>query len=368
MSALDDYLNSGRSSGRKATSKNSKPQPPEPYPEDQRGDPWEGNGAAPRGREQENGHDPVAVETFTAAQLDAMELPEPKCILKDSIPEGLTVLAGKPKLGKSWWALAVAHAVALGRKALGAIDDVEQGSVLYLALEDTKRRLKSRQAKMLAKMGIKAPDNLTLATAWPKADKGGLYAVAEWLDDHKDARLGIIDTWAKFRPAKTRGRDCYEEDYEHSTQLKALADQFGVGLLAMHHCRKLPADDPVDSVSGTLGLTGAADAVLVLKRERGQHDAALFVTGRDIEEQELAMRWDNTSALWSIMGTADQYRMSRERAEIVEILRRENRPMSPSEIAPLVGKKVGNVKYLLWKLAQENWLKNEEGKYSVLKH
>src|SRR5262249_55515259 len=154
-------------------------------------------------------------------------------------------------------------------------------------------------------------------TAWPRQDAGGLEALAGWIEEHPDARLILIDTWAKFRPQKVRGDDAYEIDYAHAAALKALTDRYGIAIVVLHHCRKMDADDPVDSVSGTLGLTGCADAVLVLKRERGRHDAALFVTGRDLEEQEFALQFDPEFALWSIAGDADEYRLSQERAVLL---------------------------------------------------
>jgi hypothetical protein len=164
---------------------------------------------------------------------------------------------------------------------------------------------------------------------------------------------------------KTRGRDAYEEDYEQGTQLKALADKYDVPILPLHHCRKMESADPVDMVSGTLGLTGSADGVLVLKRERGQHDAALFVTGRDIEEQELALRWDGEYALWSLVGQADEYRMSKERAEVLKVLKRENRAMTPKELAPLIGKTHNTTKQHLWQMEKDGWLTTQDGQYSV---
>jgi hypothetical protein len=146
------------------------------------------------------------VEIFTAADLHTMELPEPKWAVDGIVPAGLSLLAGKPKLGKSWLALVIAVAVAMGGVALGSVQ-VEAGAVLYLALEDTKRRLKDRLAKLAARQGIAAwPATLHLASACPRQDKGGLYALAEWLNDHPQARLVVIDTWPRFRPFRTRSR------------------------------------------------------------------------------------------------------------------------------------------------------------------
>jgi hypothetical protein len=282
-----------------------------------------------------------------------MELPDPKWAVAGILPEGLSVFAGKPKLGKSWLALNIALAASLGGVAFGSIR-VEQGHVLYLALEDTKRRLKSRLEKLLQKEGGGKPDALHLARTWPRQDQGGLFALTEWIIDHqKTARLIVIDTWPKFRPGRTRNSDSYEEDYTNGSAVKALADRYQVAVLAICHCRKLPATDPLDEVSGTLGLTGAADGVLVLRRERGQHDATLFVTGRDIDEQEMALRWDPQYAQWSILGKADEYRLSKERQEVIELLEKAGKPLTPSEASPLLNKPPSTVKRLFWTMGQD---------------
>src|SRR5262249_43451065 len=128
---------------------------------------------------------------------------------------------------------------------------------------------------------------------WPRQDDGGLEAVERWLTKHRGgARLVIVDTWPKFRP-RPRGRngDRYAEDYQDAADLKGLLDRHAVAGLALVHCRKLGSEDPLEEVSGTLGLTGAADTTLVLRRDRGKHDATLFVTGRDVEEREVALDW-----------------------------------------------------------------------------
>jgi hypothetical protein len=309
--------------------------------------------------------DAPGVEIFTAAELHGMELPEPKWAVEGIIPEGLSLLAGKPKLGKSWLALNVALAIATGGTALGSIP-VEKGDVLYLALEDTKRRLKDRIAKLARRQALATwPATLHLARTWPRQDKGGLMALLEWLDEHRDARLVVLDTWPKFRPFHIRGRDTYEEDYEHAGEVKAVADKYGVAIHGLAHCRKMDAADPIDEVSGTLGLTGAADGVGVLKRERGQHDATLFVSGRDVDEREVALRWEPQYALWSILGGAEEYRMSKERREVLDLLDSAGEPLSPTEAAGRLGKKVGAVKKLLWTMYEAGQVqKLDGGKYT----
>jgi hypothetical protein len=289
-------------------------------------------------------------------------LPEPRWAVEGILPEGLSILAGKPKLGKSWLAMNLALAVASGGVALGKIP-VERGPVLYLALEDTKRRFQARLRKLLSRTNAAAPEGLTLATAgdWPRQDKGGAPALREWLHVYQGLRLVVIDTWAKFRTAKAAGRDEYEQDTEHASELKELADKHGLALLIVTHCTKLNAPDPIDQVRGSLGLTGAADTILVMRRERGQHDAALFVTGRDVEDSEQALQWDPQYCLWTLLGDADAYRMSAERRQVLTEIEKAGRPLRPTELALLLGKGLNATKQLVWKMEQAGLLRADSG-------
>lgn len=240
--------------------------------------------------------------TFTAAQLECMELPEPRHAVQGLLSEGLGLLAGKPKAGKSWLALNLALAVASGGKALGSID-VEQGEVLYAALEDSPRRLKGRLAKVL--QGASAPPGLTFATDWARFDDGGAEQLDDWLTRHPNARLVILDTLAKVRPARARNGNSYDEDYAHLGAIKAVADAHKVCVLAVHHLRKMFSDDPLDLISGTLAIAGAADSILILQRTGAAPgiDAELHVRGRDMEDADLALRFRSDCATWEVAGT-----------------------------------------------------------------
>jgi AAA domain-containing protein len=162
-----------------------------------------------------NGHRRTS---WTATELLAETFPDPRFAVVDLIPEGLTFLAGAPKLGKSWLALGLGVAVAAGGRALGKIP-VESGPVLYLALEDSPRRLQSR---LLTLLGPDAgPEGLHLETEWPRLDAGGLERIDEWLEANPAARLGWIDVWPRIRARTDRRTDHYQADYEAAAQLQA---------------------------------------------------------------------------------------------------------------------------------------------------
>jgi hypothetical protein len=294
------------------------------------------------------------------------ELPPVRWIVPALLPEGVTLLAGKPKLGKSWLAYGLAVAVASGGVALGT-KPVERGHVLYLALEDGPRRLQGRLKKILA--GQAAPGSLHIATEWPRIDEGGTELLENWLGVNPNGRLVVVDILKRIRPLanSARNRSVYDADYEALESLQSLASEFGVAILVVHHTRKLAAVDPVDEVSGSTGLSGGADGILVLKRDRGRADAYLHVTGREIEEEtELALKWDANLATWSLAGDADEYRLSNERQQLLRTLQNADALMSPKEIAEATGKTVGSVKVLLGEMVKAGQVANPSyGKYGL---
>ncbi len=296
-------------------------------------------------------HRPAVI---SAAELAALELPELVWVVDQLMPQGLVILAGPPKAGKSWLALAIAVAVACGGRVLSRWR-VQQGEALYLGLEDSLRRLKGRIGQPLA--GEAMPAGLHLATEWPHLDRGGLEALDLWLGDHPGCRLVVIDTLARVRPSRRRDQDAYQADAEAVAPLQALAQRRGVAIVLVHHTRKRDRRagevDPLEAVSGTLGLTGVADAVWVLRRGRFGGEGVLSVMGRDIGEQELALRF--ADGLWSYVGEAAEVALSTERRAILDVLHTSG-SMSLRDVADAVGAKVTSTKRLLQKLAVDGLL------------
>lgn len=258
-------------------------------------------------------------DTWNARDLMAATFPEPRWAVPGLLTEGLNLLAGAPKVGKSWWALGVAAAVAAGGCALGSIK-VEPGEVLYLALEDTPRRLQRRLALVL---GDDEPSPLLeFRTAWPRLPEGGADRLADHLAARPDTQLVVGDVLAKMRgtPSRDSGSQ-YAADYEALGALKSVADEFGTPLLVLHHTRKQAADDWLDTLSGTNGIAGSADAILVMGRARNAADAVLNVSGRDVEEAQYAMRFDPTRGAWNLLdGPAANYSLSDERRRMLDLL------------------------------------------------
>ena len=297
----------------------------------------------------------------SAAAILSKELPPIKYIVPGYLCEGLTILAGKPKIGKSWFALDLAIAVAMGGYALGGNDRVTAGDVLYLALEDNERRLQKR-LKLLLHSSSSIPERLFIDVDCPRLDQGGLQAIECWIMSANAPRLLIIDVAKKVRAPQKAGDNIYEADYAAFTPSKALADKYGIAILVLHHTRKQEADDPFDTVSGSTGLTGVADTVLVLTKDA--KGPTLYGRGRDIEEFETAMRFDKHTGTWTALGNPEEVRMGDERASILKLLLEAIEPMGPNEIAAALKAEPGSIRQLLFQMLKQGQVeKVARGKY-----
>lgn len=236
----------------------------------------------------------------TGAWLDAQHFPPMAWAVPGLIPEGMGLLTGPPKAGKSWCALGIGLAVAAGGHALGKVPTGDPRPVLLLALEDGDRRLQGRCRTLLP--GQPIPERLHYVTAATPAEL--LPLVGAWLDLHGHQHpLVILDTLGKVMPPALPGEGAYQRDYRIGSRLKALADGHpGTCLLVVHHTRKASSEDWMDSTSGTNGLNGAADFTVNLSRNRNEDAGVLRVTGRDVPEGEYAIT--SASGSWTIDGEA----------------------------------------------------------------
>ena len=225
---------------------------------------------------------------FNAQGLNQMTFNPIKYVIHGYIVEGLTLFAGKPKIGKSWLLLHAAFAVAEGGYTLGNVQ-CEQGDVLYAALEDNQRRLQSRLTKLF---GTKDwPAKLHFTCEMPRLAEGGLDFIKTWIESVERPRLVIIDTLAMVRMPNRKDTSTYDADYAAVKELRDLALKYGIAIVLVHHLRKAEADDPFDTISGTLGLTGAPDTIMILSRDQNR-GTTLRAKGRDLVEIEKAVRFD----------------------------------------------------------------------------
>ena len=221
-------------------------------------------------------------------------LPPTKFCVDTLLPQGLCILGGSPKVGKSWLVLDLCVHVAQGTPLWGL--DVARGDVLYLCLEDSERRIQER----LNTITDNVPDGMYFATGCTSIESG----VCDWLRDFKHQHPAItlvaIDT---FQLIRTPTPDVsYGGDYAELRVLKELADELGICLLLVHHLRKMNDKDPVNKLSGSTGISGAVDAIFVLdKNERIERLATFYASGRDIRDRKIQLELDEYTCTWNLL-------------------------------------------------------------------
>ena len=233
------------------------------------------------------------LKTFSVNDLLDREFDLQLPIVEGILYPGIYMLGGASKLGKSFLALQIAYHVSTGRELWG--HRTNQSGVLYLALEDSQRRLQRRLSTMF---GTEGTDDLRFATASRKIGGGLELQLQHHLECWPDTRLIIIDVLQKIRKSDGDGYS-YANDYETIGALKQLTDTRDVCLIIVHHTRKQDADDIFDTISGTTGLMGCADGAMVLHKEnRTSLKAALDITGRDQPDQTLHLIRDPVHLTW----------------------------------------------------------------------
>jgi hypothetical protein len=270
-------------------------------------------------------------DLIDAHHLYDQQFPDLRYVVEGLFSEGVTLLASRPKLGKSWLMLQIGHAIAKGVSTLVVTDKPVCGDVLYLALEDSPRRLKRRLQKFCGADKSTWPERLKLITKWRRLDQGGLDDIREWCRSAASPTLVLVDVLKRVRAPRTRQQSDYDADYESCRGLQEVAAEFGLAIIVAHHDRKMDAEDPFDTVSGTLGLTGGVDAIAVMKRKAGT--VTLYIEGRDLpDEIEKAIRFDRETCRWTILGEATEVQRSNERQRVLAALATAPDGMNVAEI------------------------------------
>lgn len=229
---------------------------------------------------------PELMETF---------FPVRPAVIEGLLPAGTYLLAGAPKIGKSFFVLQMAYQVSMGEPFLGFSS--RPGTVLYLALEDTYERLQKR----LSQMTERDSQNLVLSVLADTLDEKLLEQLVDFLFEYPETVLVIIDTLQRIR-GRTPDSCSYSADYDTMAKLKSFADSRDIALLVVHHTRKEGAEDVFNTVSGTNGLMGAADGTLILHKDRRTgSDAVLEVVGRDQPQMRLHLRFAPAHLNWELV-------------------------------------------------------------------
>jgi hypothetical protein len=313
----------------------------------------------------------------TAAELANLELPELSFTVDRILAEGLALLIGKPKGGKSWMLLQLGIAVASGWPFLGY--ETAQRDVLYVAMEDGKRRMKSRLLKVLG--GRPAPERLTIKTVedkWPRADQGGHERIQCWIGDHPGGMV-MIDTLGRYRSLAAGRGNAYMLDLAALEPLQGLAISQHVAIIAAHHDNKnLGVEDWVYSISGTQAIAGTADTLWGLARSASSDLAMLRTYGRDTDEANLILRLKQGGQYnrngqpvtlpfgWSCIGTSTSgSQLTPDRESVIRVLD-DRGTMSITDLAVATGDEYDTMRKHLARMAEAGLVRRVGGGYSLI--
>ena len=280
--------------------------------------------------------DPHYLHTISMTELYQTAYQSRPPIIDGLLYAGAYILAGAPKIGKSFLVAQIAYHVSTGEALWGY--EVHPGTVLYLALEDDFQRIQSRMFMMY---GVNDTDRLHFATAAGKIGNGLDEQLENFVREHPDTRLIIIDTMQKIREVGGEAYS-YASDYEIIGRLKQFADKHCICVLTVHHTRKQPAGDSFEMISGTTGLLGCADgSMLMQKKKRTALDATVDVVGRDQQDQILYLKKDADTQIWSLERTENEpYKEPPDPVlgAVSKLVSSENREWtgSPTELAEAV--------------------------------
>ena len=210
------------------------------------------------------------------------------------LPQGVSLLCGAPKIGKSWLVLDWCVRIAKGEEVWNF--KTAKGTTLYLCLEDNLSRIQQR----LNEITDEVPNNVFFATSSCSLSDGLAEQIESFVAEHKDTVLVVIDTFLMIR---SKNKDTtYANDYQEIEKLKRLADKLKISLLLVHHLRKQGDNDPLNKISGTTGISGAVDTTFILdKSKRSQNNATMICTGRDIEYRELELNFSKDNHIWDLV-------------------------------------------------------------------
>lgn len=301
--------------------------------------------------------EPTRDGVLSVPEICNMKLEPLKWVIEGVIPlEGVTMLTSPPKSGKSILALNIIIENAVKPKILNYFKPVSAFDTLYIDLEGNRRRTKTHVMNLLGNMPF--PPSVSVVYKWPRIADGGLSKLYDYAEYHSDTKLFVIDTYGKIQiGSKNQAASgySYKKDVEEIDTFSKFCEKMRVSVMLIHHTKKTESDDWVSMVSGTYGISGSVDTLLLLKRKKGEFQATLCVTGRDVEEKQYKLNTNMSKQRMSVIGeeTDEGVELTDTQRDIVICLQAFGEPKSPQEIANVVGKTVGSVKRLLANMVED---------------
>lgn len=305
-------------------------------------------------------HNTHGPRIYSASEILDMHFPSVPSIIEGLLPVGLTILGGAPKVGKSWMALQIALCMATGQPFLDR--PVQSGAVLYLALEDSRQRLQRRMLEQewpsTQSVGFIPMDQL--GERMDYLNRGGISTLKEYLQSG-NYRVLFIDTVSRSIQGDKNEEALMTPAF---ALLQTLAHEHNLAIVMIDHMRKGRDDlkDPIDDILGSVAKGATADSIWGLYRKSGQAGATLVVTGRDIAEDSLSIRFEAARGVWQLQGSSQT--VSPNEATILAYLAGQNTRCSATEISTALERDRSNVNKDLQNLAHKGLLRREvEGRH-----
>jgi hypothetical protein len=279
---------------------------------------------------------------YTMEELEKKQFSPLQWIVPTFIPEGVTLIGGKPKIGKSWLMLCTAVAVANGDAVLGQV--CQRRNLIYYALEDNERRIRARTEKLIG-LAERWPSNVRIIHKLPNLDHGCMEHITAHIDAIEPGLI-IIDTLAAIRGQRGKNEDQYQCDYRTMSALLDLSKKTGVAVIVVHHVRKAAAEDVFDMILGTQGFTAVADTLLVLTfAEEGQR--RLAIRGRDVDPEDKIVSFDPEMGDWIVVGDYEEPERTSSTVAMIVATLMANGPMTPKQVAEKIGKPEATIRQAL---------------------
>ena len=259
-------------------------------------------------------------------------IPPLKWSVTPILPEGFGVISGRPKGMKSWTALEICYAVQNGIKFMG--HETTQGDCLYLALEDSKRRIKDRIIKLNnQKLN---PPTILLASDVPYLGFGFEECVQEWINSKDNPRLIIIDTLARIRPrARKSSGTAYDIDNELLSKIQTIAVQNNITIACISHLSKAQQEYNFDRIQGSVGVQGISDFMWLIDRGDNSNQASIIGRGRDMNDFEYAVKWNEDKWQYDFTGNLQMVQLTENRRQVIDamnVLSKEKDEIAPRDV------------------------------------
>ncbi|MDD4003430.1 MAG: AAA family ATPase, partial [Clostridia bacterium] len=252
-------------------------------------------------------------KAVSGIELQQKAISPKQWVVKGFLPTGLNLLCAPSKAGKSWMMMQMCCAIAEGKSFLGY--ETNKSVCHYYALEDGEERLQKRLNLVLN--NNKASSNFYIEQHCKTLENGLIGQLEEEMLVFPEKKLFVIDVFQKIRGSQKKGENAYGYDYREATMLKSFADKYKVAVILIHHLRKASDDSDIfNRISGTNGLMACSDNIYILsKKKRTDENTVLSITGRDVEETEIAVILNKALHRWEKLGSAEEIKIREERQE-----------------------------------------------------